>query len=993
MDSHPEGSVNFKFKLSRRLAAAHAVSLLVAVSFSCERGITSQAPPELVRVTASPRSVTLSPGAHTGFSAQGITQYGDTIPVPVLWTASDGTISPSGIFFAPDSAVEVAIIAQSSEKSWLEDTARVSVATLNAPPAPGGSVASVFLSPVRLVLGVGSDGPMTATLRDGAGRPVSGPAIRWSIDDSTVAGVTSDGRVTGRAVGTATVTATTGSVSGQASVVVNPSAVAAVVIQPDTLVVPVARQAAAAATTFDSAGSPLANRLVIWGTANPGVATVDRAGRVTGVSAGVTTIDATVEGQVDSAVVRVVPVAVSAVTVVPGIATIAVGDTVPLAAYPIDSVGSAINGRATVWATSDPVVASVSPSGVVVGRQPGAVSVRANVGGVTGISSITVQTTVGAVTSVTVQPTPSTVTVGATRRYTATARDSAGTPLGGRPVTWTVADPTVATVDSTGLVTGLLPGSTQITATVNGVIGTAGLTVIPVPVASVLVSPDSLNVPVSATGQLAALVLDSVGNPLTGRSLTWQSGDPAVATVNATGTVSGVAPGTVTVTAAAGGRTGSATVVVPQPSPGSIVVTPAVDTVVTGATVQLSAVVRDSLGTIVPGAVVGWSTSDATVATVSSGGLVTGTGPGLATLVASLSGVTGSSRITVLPAPVASVVVSPNPATLFLGGGSSAFTATARDGAGGVIPGRTFTWTTADPSVATVNAAGQVQPVAVGSTTVTARTGGVSGTSTVTVIVAGSFEPAGYTPIVGRRFNTLAATDPDRGTGSLPYKTGGSEGWDGFEYSQSNLSIASDPAAPLSPSSVLRIHYAANRAGGVSPGTAQSLPFRSGYGATPRELYMSYAFKASTSFYGHPTSTNKIFFYWVAGGPRVFDRLVGTGMNPLRYQVALQGTAPTCETRTRLTGNRGASATIARGQWYHVELQMVLNSAGSCNGLVRVWLNGVLLMEYTNVGILAAGEASGRWDQLQLRPVWGGGGSTTPQAFDLWIDHAYVSGR
>src|SRR5204863_2192868 len=71
----------------------------------------------------------------------------------------------------------------------------------------------------------------------------------------------------------------------------------------------------------------------------------------------------------------------------------------------------------------------------------------------------------------------------------------------------------------------------------------------PAPVASVTVTPAPASVPTGQTVQLTATLKDANGNTLTGRTVTWASSNPAVATVTGSGLVSGVTAGAATITA------------------------------------------------------------------------------------------------------------------------------------------------------------------------------------------------------------------------------------------------------------------------------------------------------------------------------------------------------------------------------------------------------------------------------------------------------------
>ncbi len=89
----------------------------------------------------------------------------------------------------------------------------------------------------------------------------------------------------------------------------------------------------------------------------------------------------------------------------------------------------------------------------------------------------------------------------------------------------------------------------------------------PQAVASVQVSPATFQVQAGASAALTAILRDASGNELTGRAITWTSGNGAVATVSTTGAVSGVSPGTTTITATSDGVAGTASVtVIPGPA-------------------------------------------------------------------------------------------------------------------------------------------------------------------------------------------------------------------------------------------------------------------------------------------------------------------------------------------------------------------------------------------------------------------------------------------
>lgn len=164
------------------------------------------------------------------------------------------------------------------------------------------------------------------------------------------------------------------------------------------------------------------------------------------------------------------------------------------------------------------------------------------------------------VTAVSLTPTTATVIPGENTQLAAvvTASNCNPTPA----TTWSSSAPNVATVSPTGTVTGVAQGNAIITATASTASATASITVAPPPVATLVLSPATGTTKVGQTVTLSVVAKDAQGNSLTGRSITWASLTPAVATVTQAGVVTGVSEGTATITASAEGKTGSAAVTV-----------------------------------------------------------------------------------------------------------------------------------------------------------------------------------------------------------------------------------------------------------------------------------------------------------------------------------------------------------------------------------------------------------------------------------------------
>lgn len=221
-------------------------------------------------------------------------------------------------------------------------------------------------------------------------------------------------------------------------------------------------------------------------------------------------------------------------------------------------------GLAVVWSVADTTIATVNAEGLVTPRKSGETVLRASVGAVSGTVEVRVTASVA---TVTLAPATATLGAGRTVRLTATARDVLGNILTGRSVLFLSSAPAIATVNDSGVVTGIAAGRAQVTATIEGRAGTAEVTVTPNPVTSVQVGPASPLVAVGDKLAMAATTRDAGGAVVTGRLVTWRSTNPAVAAVDSvTGLVTAASIGVATIIAAVDGATGSSVVTTGVPS-------------------------------------------------------------------------------------------------------------------------------------------------------------------------------------------------------------------------------------------------------------------------------------------------------------------------------------------------------------------------------------------------------------------------------------------
>ena len=325
-------------------------------------------------------------------------------------------------------------------------------------------------------------------------------------------------------------------------------------------------------------------------------------------------------------------------------------------------------------------------------------------------------------------PVPTTVTVtpslaslsslGETAQLAAQVLDQNGNAMAGVTVTWSSSASGVATVSGTGLVTSTGNGEATITALAGTASGTAAVRVRQLP-AVTGIAPRSVTLEVADTVRLTATVTDANGHAVEDAKVDWASGDAATAVVDSTGLVTALAEGSAPVSAKSGTASDTAAVTVRRTLTGIVIAPDSLSLVAPGDTATLLATVSDANGNVIEGADVAWASADSAVATVAADGLVTAVSEGSTTVTATAGDAEAEAAV-VVGLRADSITVSPA-ALLFASLGDTArLTAAVTDAHGRAINDAVVTWSTADPSVATVDQAGLVTAAGAGVTRVTA---------------------------------------------------------------------------------------------------------------------------------------------------------------------------------------------------------------------------------------------------------------------------------
>ena len=334
------------------------------------------------------------------------------------------------------------------------------------------------------------------------------------------------------------------------------------------------------------------------------------------------------------------------ITVSPASAMLqSLGETAQFTAEVRDQNGQTMANAAVTWTSSAPSVATVVASGLVTAVANGTATVTATAGSASGTATVTVDQVVA---TVEVEPVADTLLAfGDTLRLLAAALDANGNAVAGAEFAWASGDTLVAAVDQQGLVTGGAAGEVEVTATSADVTGRTQLAVLVPTPATVAIQPDTVGL--NALGQtvrLAAEVRDRAGRAMEGVAVSWSSGDTLIATVDSAGLVTAAGNGTTTVAATADSASGQAAVTVMQ-SAGSVVLSPATDTIALGDTLRLAASAFDGNGHVIDATEFEWSSSDVSVARVDASGLVTALSEGHTTVAAIAGDVQGTADIRV----------------------------------------------------------------------------------------------------------------------------------------------------------------------------------------------------------------------------------------------------------------------------------------------------------------------------------------------------------
>lgn len=424
---------------------------------------------------------------------------------------------------------------------------------------------------------------------------------------------------------------------------------------------------------------------------------------------------------------------VTAIRITPGALTLQAGSGGALSVSGTLANGQSLTPR-VAWTSSNPSVVAVSESGeLTAGRSQGTATITATSLGATPLTATAAIKVQAPVDKITISPASATVVRGQTANTTVDIRDATNAVIDDRTPVYTSADPTIATISSNGVITGVKVGRTTITVTTEGKTATLPVTIVS-PVDRIELTSNSLAFnALKATSTLAPRLIPVTGASVAGIVPEFSSSNPGVASVDDRGVVTAVANGTARITISYEGVTASADVTVNQVAENIAISPRAASVSAIGDSRTFTTTVVDAGNTTITQPTVVWTSSDPTIATVSGTGataVVTARRPGVVTITATANGKTDA--VTFVVAPASQFLILSMTKSSIPTGETSVLSAQIADANGNPIGGTNATYTTSTPNVISISG-NVITGLSAGTGRITGTSGNLSGTATITV--------------------------------------------------------------------------------------------------------------------------------------------------------------------------------------------------------------------------------------------------------------------
>jgi uncharacterized protein YjdB len=612
-----------------------------------------------VTVNASP---VVNPTTGVSTACVGVSTQLSNATVGGVWSSSNTAVAT-----VSNSGVVLGISAGTSTISYTVTT------------GGGGGGCSTAATTIFTVNALPTVNPITGTVSSicaGATTQLNTTSVggTWSVNKPLLASISATGLVTGIAGGNiiATYTITTSGCNATAfyNLTINP--------------LPVVPAITGNTSVCLGSNSQLSNTTAagVWSSSATSIATVDATGLVIPIAIGNSTISYTVTsaaGCIKTVTANVTVSAVPVVAAITGATAVCANATTTLSCVTASGV----------WSSDNTSAATVDNAGIVSGVAPGVAVISYTVTNAAGCITIVTK-------SITINPIPAVAAItGTTSLCEAITSQLANATASG---VWQSATPTVATINSTGLVTGVLAGTSIVTYTVSNSFGCNNA-------ANVTININAIPVIAPITGTQTVCVGSTRTYSSTTAGGTWSSSNTSVAFVTASGVISGVAAGTATISYTVSNGTGCSSTATRNITVNALPIVAAsagATSVCLGSAITLTNATASGV----------WSSSNTSIATVSAAGLVTPVSAGVVNILYSVSDVNScvaiaTKSITVNSLPTVAAITGTTNICL---GAMSTLSNTTLGG----------TWTSSNTSVATITSTtGVVNALMAGTSSIT----------------------------------------------------------------------------------------------------------------------------------------------------------------------------------------------------------------------------------------------------------------------------------
>jgi uncharacterized protein YjdB len=500
----------------------------------------------------------------------------------------------------------------------------------------GISISTLELSETDLSLKKGENKTLTATVNPPD--TTEDKTVTWTSSDSKVAAVDKDGKITAVEGGTAVITAQAGKHTAQCTITVIVPVSGISFTQNEITLDRGTSQTLKPVITPEDA----TDKTLDWVSSDETAATVDMDGKVTAAGAGQAVITAkTSDGGFTAHCKVTVIVSISKIQLDKNAVTLKKGESTSLTAtvLPADTT----EDKTVTWTSSDSKVAAVDSTGKITAVEGGTAIITATAG--TGKKSAQCKVTVIVpVTGISLEHDTLTLAKGSESSLKAVFAPADATDTG---ITWISDNPDIVSVDDAGTLKALKTGTAVISATSHdgGFKAQCKVTVV-IPVTGISLDKTSLGL---IKGKSQTLTAAITPEDATDKGVAWASSNPSAASVDSTGKVTAVGGGTATITATSqdGEFTAKCTVKVIVPVAG-IRFSQSSVSVKKGGSIRLSPIFTPSDAT---NQSVKWTSSNSSVASVSSSGIVYGNSEGSCTITVTAAdgGFTATCQFTVKP--------------------------------------------------------------------------------------------------------------------------------------------------------------------------------------------------------------------------------------------------------------------------------------------------------------------------------------------------------